>query len=371
MTFKLGLCVGPNVANDGGFDKMLELANPASMVLMGSYPLANHVPKKCFTIGRNLEYFPDNYRLSGDASECYALGKVEAAFILAFYHKSNIRCWMLLNEYPNKDIEDVRRLASFDAGAVSVFKEAGVAYLAACWSMGTPEPNMVVEYAERFLDRAGSFDGIRWGPHGYTDGVTPSRYLERRPWDMWRPGIHNDPNQPDQIGLDEAGITMPPIFLGECGFDVYGQGGWIGRWNAEQYADYIRRLPTIAPEAIGGAIFGWRMGPGWVTYDISGSEVILRAIGEVNSQGGTQMAWDRHEVYDKWFGFLSKEGYNPATAIGQYRAGHSELGIPVSGELTRDDWPYVIQYFTGGIVYSKKGTWVTNHAANEEALPLA
>ena len=161
----------------------------------------------------------------------------------------------------------------------------------------------------------------------------------------------------------------PPFIGGEGGVDaVYGSlPGWrINELSPEQFIIQLQTLDRYLQEDdyfLGEAIFisgaYWQ----WWNFEVDGLKL------EQYFYIEEETMWDRHQAFSDWFKAGGAQGYNPDTAIGQFRAQHPELGVPLGGEIDYGDC--VVQWFSGGIVYSEKNTWKTGMARTEEELPVS
>jgi hypothetical protein len=247
--------------------------NPGILLGMDNgLPILNDYPNK-FTIGRSYIEFPDNREIPTTLESAATMGFLSAKAMLLRY--SNIRptAWMTINERHPNGVNSARNLGAYEAGAASYIHSQGFDYVAGNWSVGTPEPEIIIAYLEGWDRHYGGIhtDGshVFWGYHGYKDGKTEAWYMERRPFDI----IKN---------------TRWPWIMSEAGFDA-GPGfpndnGFQNRIGEVAYANYIRDLPSLVPECMGFCLYLLQShDPKWDTFEFIQSNEIASAIRNINN----------------------------------------------------------------------------------------
>jgi len=242
--------------------------NPVVVLLMeGAFSLSAMIPDHIMQIGRPTSLMT-GFVLPQGLDDCYQAGCVMAGRVISMYgHLAAITHWMLENEPPASEAE---RWGAFDAGAADTFGSLGRIYVAGNWSYGVPEaPDFVIYWRTLQSMRLADYPMVL-GYHGYTKGnPNGARYLERRPWTMWKPA------------LEAAGLSLPSaIIMTEAGYDreTY-PNGYRHNWTSEQYSDYLQKLPELVPEALGFVVFGYGMTDDWGEeqkgFDIEGDATVL------------------------------------------------------------------------------------------------
>lgn len=344
----------------------IALVQPQVCVLMeNAFILAELLPQDCLVIGRPYSLMV-GFTLLLNGPLAYEQGQEMAWKTHNTYgHIRRINAWMLGNEPTVKENLDAWCWGAFDAAASVVFAEQGKTYVGGNFAMGTPEPEVFAAYWQGYA----TYGGVPSSPvgyHGYSDGETASRWLERRPWELWLPE------------LVKLGLPMPRIIFTEAGFDRGGGYRWYGI-PSEMYADYLAQLPELCPQLLGACVFGYGMTDDWVQrgFDIRGDSVVLAGMAHAKKGREIPMAdYNRDQVWQDYARRLSL-----VPAFEKYRAMHPELGDWTDGS-EYDVKPYRFRGAAGGLVYAKLfyndkgevvgGDWANvRHATRFDELPLA
>ncbi len=235
-------------------------------------PILNDYPDK-FTIGRSYIEFPDDRAIPTTLESAATMGFLSAKAMLLRYSNVRPTAWMTVNERHPGGVNSARNLGAYEAGAASYIHSQGFDYIAGNWSVGTPELEILNAYLEGWERQYGGIhtDGshVFWGYHGYSDGQTAVRYMERRPFDIIK-------NTRWPWIMTEAGFDAGPKFPNDNGFQT-----WIGE---EKYAEYISKLPALVPECMGFCLYLLQSHDSkWDTFEFIQSQIIASTIREVNN----------------------------------------------------------------------------------------
>ena len=251
--------------------------NPVVVLLMeGAFSLSAMIPDHIMQIGRPTSLMT-GFVLPQGLDDCYQAGCVMAGRVISMYgHLAAITHWMLENEPP---ASEAVRWGAFDAGAADTFGNFHRVYVAGNWSYGVPEAPDFVVYWRRLHAMRKTNHAMVLGYHGYTKGnPDDAQYLERRPWTMWDPA------------LVAAGLPLPEErIMTEAGYDDGTEtNGYRHNWTSEDYAEYLRKLPELVPEALGFVVFGYGMTDDWIDkgFDIEGDATVLAGMAAAKKEEG-------------------------------------------------------------------------------------
>jgi len=348
-------------------------AADARSLLAGGALLLNDACRRApnlggYLIGRDMLAFPDNVPFGPTEAAAYRNGTDRALDMFNRY-PVKLSARMGCNEPGVKTLEVARLQGAFEAGAGDVCWRKGEDYVGGNWAYGNPELDGDPTHAAIVVEWLRAYR--KWSPrskfiigyHGYRRArddalaLADATWLERRPFDWWKPAIL------------AAGLAMPDVTMTEGGLDAgpVKNNGYRDQLGSERYAAYLRALPALVPEATAFCLFVYSGTADWASFDYSDDAVVKAAIRETNKKGETPMpeTWDRAKV---WAGYKARLDAFPA--FDKYQAFHPELGGWIDA-AEYDVGPYRLRGAAGGLIWARIGDWGNvRHATYLNGLPL-